>query len=239
MTSHDDRDDPTRAGFGSGSNDENSGRSSTESDGQERCTGGTRRARHHRRHRRHGGRKERVLHTRISEQLSDDIRRLAEDLRVPTSNLVRNVLEEVFTMVESVSEDVGGIFEEVLDEAESARDRIRRQSARSRRPRTRHRTRDRVERPEGFDDSVEEELRRDEAREHVRQADPAPTESEPERRERPDFPEVLGWQPLVLNREQTCASCGVDLPRGTRAFVGLGEQGILGTTLCRACTGVR
>jgi hypothetical protein len=38
-------------------------------------------------------RKERVLHTRISQQLAEDIGRMAEDLRVPVSNLVRNVLE--------------------------------------------------------------------------------------------------------------------------------------------------
>jgi hypothetical protein len=78
--------------------------------------------RHH--HSRRRGRKERVLHTRISESLADDIRRIAEDLRVPASNLVRNVLEEVFDVVESVSDDVGELFEEVLDEAEAARQRI-------------------------------------------------------------------------------------------------------------------
>lgn len=202
---------------------------------------------HPRRHRhRHGGRKERVLHTRISEQLSDDIRRLAEDLRVPTSNLVRNVLEEVFTMVESVSEDVGGIFDNVLDEAESARDRVRRQAERTRRSRHRRRHR-RGERSrdggERFEEAVENELRSDEAREFSpppnRPEESARAEAEPERRERPEFPDVLGWQPLVLNRDQSCASCGVDLPRGVSAFVGLGEQGLLRTTLCRACTGIR
>ena len=76
--------------------------------------------------RRHGrGRKERVLHTRISEQLAEDIRRMAEDLRVPVSNLVRNVLEEAFDVVESVSDNVGDLVEEVVEEAERARDRIR------------------------------------------------------------------------------------------------------------------
>jgi hypothetical protein len=75
--------------------------------------------------RRHRGRKERVLHTRISEQLAEDIRRMAEDLRVPVSNLVRNVLEEAFDVVDSVSDNVGDLVEEVVEEAERARDRIR------------------------------------------------------------------------------------------------------------------
>jgi len=70
-------------------------------------------------------RKERVLHTRISRQLADDIGRMAEDLRVPVSNLVRNVLEEVFTVVESVTDNVGELIEDVMDEA----GRVRRRAA--------------------------------------------------------------------------------------------------------------
>ena len=86
-----------------------------------------------RRHRRHGHRKERVLHTRISEPLAEDIRRMAEDLRVPVSNLVRNVLEEAFAVVETVSENVGELIEDVVDEADRTRERIRRYSDRRRR----------------------------------------------------------------------------------------------------------
>ena len=68
-------------------------------------------------------RKERVLHTRISQQLAEDIGRMAEDLRVPVSNLVRNVLEEVFSVVERVTENVGDVIEGVLDEAGRSRRR--------------------------------------------------------------------------------------------------------------------
>jgi hypothetical protein len=86
-------------------------------------------------HRAEHGRKERVLHTRVSERLAEDIRRTAEDLRVPVSNLVRNLLEEAFQVVEAVSDDVGDFFEEVLDEAEAARARLERARGRRRRPR--------------------------------------------------------------------------------------------------------
>lgn len=89
--------------------------------------------------RRHGSRhrrKERVLHTRVSENLAEDIRRIADDLRVPASNLVRNVLEEVFDVVESVSDDVGGLLGDVLQEADGARERLsRRRRGRSERRR--------------------------------------------------------------------------------------------------------
>lgn len=86
-------------------------------------------------------RKERVLHTRVSESLAEDIRRIAEDLRVPASNLVRNVLEEVFDVAVAVSDDVGELFDEVLDEAEAARSRLA--GSRSRR-RQRRQQRDRA-----------------------------------------------------------------------------------------------
>ena len=164
-------------------------------------------------------RKARVLHTRISEQLSEDIRQLAEDLRVPTSNLVRNVLEEVFTVVETVSEDVGELFEDVLEEANAARGRIRRRHRHH--PRRRQRSGQRRGR-KSWSDIAEAEIQHDEKAE-------APPRS------RPDFPEVIGWQPLVLNQTQDCADCSRFLPRGSRAFVGLTEKGLSRNTLCRDC----
>jgi hypothetical protein len=72
-----------------------------------------------------GGRKERVLHTRISEELAEDIRRAARELRVPASNLVRNVLEEAFSALETVSERVGGWLEEAAQDLERIRTRSR------------------------------------------------------------------------------------------------------------------
>lgn len=171
-------------------------------------------------------RKGRVLHTRISEQLSDDIRRLAEDLRVPTSNLVRNVLEEVFTVVENVSDDVGELFEDVLEEADSARDRIRRRHRGT--TRRRHGHGHQRARRTSWSDVAEAEIREDEAREQ-------PSSGARERRQSPEFPDVIGWQPLVLNQSGACADCARSLRRGTRAFVGVTEKGLSRNTLCRDC----
>lgn len=185
---------------------------------------GGRRSRRHQR----GHRKERVLHTRVSEQLSEDIRRLADDLRVPVSNLVRNVLEEVFSVVESVSEDVGDFFDDVIEEAEGVRERIRNQQksargarndARRRRPRPAGRRADPID--------VEEELRRDEAAEAGDQADP---EASAMRRD-----DVLGWQPLVLNRATDCALCGARLEPAANAFMAISRGGELGIVVCPGC----
>lgn len=150
-------------------------------------------------------RKERVLHTRISEKLAEDIYRVAEDLRVPVSNLVRNVLEDAFSMVESVTDNVGDLIENVLDEAERARDRLRRQVERNRGPQARRGQQPNVKAAAGAD------------------------------REPGGFAEVLGWQPLILNRGQVCAVCGRELGPGEDAVVGVGESGLMSTYLCRSC----
>jgi uncharacterized protein YjbJ (UPF0337 family) len=186
-----------------------------------------------------GGRKERVLHTRVSEQLSDDIRRFAEDLRVPASNLVRNVLEEVFTMVDGVSEDVGDLFDDILDEAEGVRDRVRNQS-RSRARREGRRS--------ASDADVEDELRSDGAAEEADRPKRMPTkgaESADELAQTPResepaaelFPEVLGWQPLVLNRNFECGRCRSRLGAGESAFLGLAAGGLTEIALCGRCAG--
>lgn len=152
-------------------------------------------------------RKERVLHTRISEQLAEDIRDMAEELRIPVSNLVRNVLEEAFAVVEQVSDNVGDLVEEVIEEAERARERLMRRSA--------HRRRHRWAEPP------------------VDSAEPQEERAEEEGPSR--FPDVVGWQPLVLNRRRSCDGCGEALGAGEQAWVGVGEAGLLPHTLCADC----
>jgi len=160
---------------------------------------------HHR-----GRRKERVLHTRISEPLAEDIRRMAEDLRVPVSNLVRNVLEEAFSVVEAVTDNVGDLIEDVVDEAERTRGRIRsrRHSLRQRRRR----------RGAGHCSGAEDA------------AAPA---------ERAEHPEVIGWQPLILNQPQSCADCEEPIERGERSFAGVTAAGLGDVYLCRDCMDAR
>ncbi len=166
------------------------------------------------------GRKERVLHTRISDRLAEDIRMVSDELRVPVSNLVRNVLEDVFSVVEAVSDNVGDLVEEVVNEADRVAQRVAR--------RTRSAARDVRE----FDaerrrEEPDDELELDE---RDREEPPAPA-----RPDLPEFPDVLGWQPLVLNAAQTCACCGRSLPRGERAFLGLTSGGPGTNYLCRFC----
>jgi len=151
-------------------------------------------------------RKERVLHTRISEHLAEDIRAIADDLRVPVSNLVRNVLEEAFEAVERVSGDVSHIFEDVIEEAELASERYRRY-----RGRVRERARARAE--EARAASAATAL-------PANTAHAAPSDD--------PLAHVVAWQPVVLAVPRRCARSGRELRPGDRAYLGLGDTGPLG-----------
>ena len=154
-------------------------------------------------------RKERILHTRISEQLSDDIRAIADDLRVPVSNLVRNVLEEAFSAVERVSGDVGELIDDVIEEAEVASERYRRY-------------RDRVR------DRAKERAQERASAEGVRSEDPPVYQSPADSPEPDPLSQVVAWQPVVLAAERRCARTGRPLRPGERAYLGLGDSGPLG-----------
>lgn len=147
-------------------------------------------------------RKERVLHTRISEQLAEDIRAIADDLRVPVSNLVRNVLEEAFDAVERVSGDVSNLMDDVIEEAELASQRYRRY-----RDRVRERAR---ERAAGARTAAQPES-----------VAPVVAAEDPLAR-------VVAWQPVVLAAPRRCARTGRELRPGERAYLGLGDSGPLG-----------
>jgi hypothetical protein len=200
-------------------------------------------------------RKERVLHTRISEQLSEDIRRAADDLRVPVSNLVRNVLEETFGAVERVTDEVGAFLEEALSDADGARNDLRRIGRRfqalARRQRRRF-ARD----FEGVDEADADEVEAFEPaagtdRGEPRPAPPAPPEpprpaADAPRRETgteppaaPSFPDVIGWQPLLANTAGACAACARPIAAGERTFAGATERGLSRTFLCTACMRAR
>ena len=161
-----------------------------------------------------GRRKERVLHTRISDHLDESLKRAADEMRVPVSNLVRNVLEDVFTVVETVTENVGELVGDIVDEAAAVRDRLGR----------------RRERWAERDVTPDDPARRAAQREVEQLLD--------EDRDHPEFEHVVGWQPLVLNGAQQCADCGRDLIRGDHAFLGHATEGEV-PYLCAECLSAR
>src|SRR5438552_11920454 len=68
--------------------------------------------------------KDRVLHTRIPESLEDAIKTKARRLRIPVSNLMRNVLGQTFQLVEDVVGDGLEIASTARRGAERAREAV-------------------------------------------------------------------------------------------------------------------
>jgi hypothetical protein len=60
---------------------------------------------------------ERVLHTRIPANLEEDIKRAAEKLRIPVSNLVRNILQDAVSLLSSVQKNVGDRVHSIRNQA--------------------------------------------------------------------------------------------------------------------------
>jgi len=158
------------------------------------------------------------LHTRISDDLDEALQDAARRLRVPVSNLVRNVLEDVFDVVEAVTENVGGFVEDVVEEAQDLgrrwEGRFRERTAEARARRFHHERSERGEREPG----------------HTPPPEPPAPESA-----RSDFPDVAAWQPLVMNTVQDCAGCGRTLRRGDDAYLAVGGARPGPTFLCETC----
>lgn len=71
-------------------------------------------------------RKERVLHTRVPAVLERELKRLAESLRVPVSNLVRAVLEDAVAVADHAGENVETRLKSFAENLEHERDKLRR-----------------------------------------------------------------------------------------------------------------
>ncbi len=70
--------------------------------------------------------KERVLHTRVPAVLERELKRLAESLRVPVSNLVRAVLEDAVAVADQAGENVESRLKSFAENLEHERDKLRR-----------------------------------------------------------------------------------------------------------------
>ena len=72
------------------------------------------------------GKKERVLHTRVPAVLERELKRFAENLRVPVSNLVRAILEDAVSVADAATESVETRLKHAAQQLESERERLRR-----------------------------------------------------------------------------------------------------------------
>jgi hypothetical protein len=69
--------------------------------------------------------KERVLHTRVPAVLERELKRFAENLRVPVSNLVRTILEDAVLAADAAGESVEGRLKQAAQQLEREREKLK------------------------------------------------------------------------------------------------------------------
>jgi hypothetical protein len=70
-------------------------------------------------------RKERVLHTRVPAVLERELKRFAENLRVPVSNLVRTILEDALSVADMATESVEERLKRAAHHLEKEREKLK------------------------------------------------------------------------------------------------------------------
>jgi hypothetical protein len=128
--------------------------------------------------------KERVLHTRVPAVLERELKRFADNLRVPVSNLVRTILEDAVNVADAAGTGLEERLKRAAKTLEHERERLKKKVAHS------------------------------------------------------PVHEIFAFQDVTLAQPASCSECGKDLPRGTRAHLGLHENGApKGPTVivCESC----
>lgn len=141
--------------------------------------------------------KEKVLHTRVPVVLERELKRLAKNLRVPVSNVVRAILEDAVDAVDSVGEVAEGEILGFVDRLSDHRDHLR----------------NRIARKDGSEETEKAE---------VEAVEPTPSPCPEAASEILDG--VFGFQPLVLATDTECTVCGAPLAAGSEACRALFDE---------------
>jgi hypothetical protein len=156
--------------------------------------------------------KDRLIQTRVPEDLESALKDAASKRRLSVSHLIRNVLEDTFHLVDNVITEVDHIVQDSVGLARQ----VRKDASR-----------------------IGDAARRDEAPTPApTQATPAtaPTQAAPATPTTPSLDHVLAWNKVVLNRDAVCAKCGKALAKGAEGHLGLAQEpGHPPAWLCSAC----
>jgi hypothetical protein len=159
--------------------------------------------------------KDRLIQTRVPEKLESALKEEAKKRRLTVSHLIRNMLEDTLDLVDTVAtglDDIArssaGLAEQVARDAGKiaavARDSFKRPNDAPG-----------AERNHGADADPDSDAA-DAQRKSARAPSAAPRASSP-----PALDSVLAWNPVVVNKTATCASCERELDRGSNAFLGI------------------
>jgi hypothetical protein len=162
-------------------------------------------------------RKDRLIQTRVPQNLESTLKDEARKRRLSVSHLIRNVLEDTFNLVDNVVTEVDRVVADSVGMAQTLKRDAQRLAATAR-GQTAHRASASDAQGEGADVppavATEDGAGPQDSAAAAEPCAPPPAS-------KAALAGVYGFQELVLNQATTCASCGVAIARGARAFLGM------------------
>lgn len=182
-------------------------------------------------------RKDRLIQTRVCEEMEQTLKREAARRRLSVSQLIRHLLEDSFSLVDNVVEHVDTLVQDSLGLAGQVRRDAGRIAESVRRIKevatAMPGTTPRMDREGDTDGPARNAVPEPSAAAGARGTE-ASTPSAPRTR----LEQVLAWNPVTVNRPALCAECGASLARGDRAHLGVcAEPGAAPLWLCDTCLG--
>lgn len=175
-------------------------------------------------------RKDRLIQTRVPQNLESTLKDEARRRRLSVSHLIRNVLEDTFNLVDNVVTEVDRVVADSVGMAQTLKRDAQRLAATAR-GQTAHRE---TSQPPPDPDAAGSD-----AGPATTERAVSPTQAPPEAEDtvpgRAALANVYGFQELVLNQPAQCASCGVSIARGARAFLGMTDTAGPRLWACQEC----
>lgn len=183
-------------------------------------------------------RKDRLIQTRVPQNLESTLKDEARKRRLSVSHLIRNVLEDTFNLVDNVVTEVDRVVADSVGMAQTLKRDAQRLAATAR-----GQTAHRESSPPEANGSVPPAAPSAAAPEGPGDLQAAPPASPSAPAEAPvedalrngPLADVFGFQELVLNRSAQCAACGTALTRGMHAFLGMTDQPGPRVWVCQSC----
>ena len=151
-------------------------------------------------------RKDKVLHTRVPEVLDQELKRLADSLRVPVSNVVRAILMDAVEAADTVGQRAEGELRSVVNRLTAKREQLHAQTTDALRAGA-----PLPAQPSQHPSSPDT-------------AAPAATTAATTAAPVPPLAGVIGFQPLLLAKPTVCALSGREIAAGEQAYMGISDR---------------
>jgi hypothetical protein len=169
-------------------------------------------------------RKDRLIQTRVPQDLESTLKDEARKRRLSVSHLIRNVLEDTFQLMDNVVSEVDRVVADSVGMAQTLKRDAQRLAATARGETAHRGPSDAQTSPHTDADEPASDAKRK-----------APEDGSASTLSQGVLASVYGFQELVLNRPAACAACQLAMARGSRAYLGMTDEPGPRVWVCQDC----